>query len=546
LKPFQSDGSFQTVPTGKGLRHSAVRGAGAAIAGSAANFVAQIGAVVILARLLTPADFGIVTMVTTFSLLLRSFGLNGFTELIMQREELTESLASNLFWINLGVGTLLTFTFAGSGRLLALFFNTASVVQVTRAMSLTIGVGCLGYVHTGLLQRAMHFRTTALISFTGQVLYVIVSIALAIAGWHYWALVWGSVMQTAVVAVGSLLVCRWIPSLPSRASGTASGFTFAMNVYSHFAFSYLTRNTDNILVGWRFGDRALGFYKKAYDLFVLPETQLLAPLSAVVVGTLSRVNRDREQFQRCFLRAISVLAFLGMGIGAYFALVGSDIIQFLFGPGWEEAGRIFALFGPGIGVMLLYNTHGWIHLSIGRPERWFRWGLLEFLCTATLFLLTLRWGPSGIAFAWTASYFLLMFPGFWYAGKPIELGIGSIFGVIWKFFAASLASGCATILILRSTPYSAVPVGAAGALLRMVSVFLIFVGLYLCGVILLHRGLAPLSETVGLLRDLLPMNKVTSTFPSAIETKVSEVIPALQEDTKADVAVVSDDIGYKV
>ena len=104
------------------------------------------------------------------------------------------------------------------------------------------------------------------------------------------------------------------------------------------------------------------------------------------MSTLSRVNRDREQFQRYFLRTISVLALVGMGIGADFALVGEDIIRFLFGPGWEEAGRIFALFGPGIGVMLLYNTHGWIHLSIGRPERWFRWGLMEFVCTVSSIL----------------------------------------------------------------------------------------------------------------------------------------------------------------
>ena len=213
---------------------------------------------------------------------------------------------------------------------------------------------------------------------------MIVSIVLAMAGWHYWALVWGIVTQTAVAAVGAWLVCRWIPSWPGRASGTGSGLKFAMNVYSHFAFSYLTRNTDNLLVGWRFGARALGFYKKAYDLFVLPETQLLSPMSAVVVSTLSRVSRDREQFQRYFLRAISVLALVGMGIGADFALVGKDLIRFLLGPGWEEAGRIFTLFGPGIGVMLLYNTHGWIHLSIGRPERWFRWGLMEFVCTASL------------------------------------------------------------------------------------------------------------------------------------------------------------------
>ncbi len=233
------------------------------------------------------------------------------------------------------------------------------------------------------------------------------------------------------------------------------------HVYAHFAFSYLTRNTDNLLVGWRYGAQSLGFYKKAYDLFVLPETQLLSPVSAVVVSTLSRVVGDREQFKRYFLRAISVLALVGMGIGADFALVGKDIIRFLLGPGWEAAGRIFALFGPGIGVMLLYNTHGWIHLSIGRPERWFRWGLMEFVCTASLFLLTLRWGPSGIALAWTISFFILMFPGFWYAGKPIGMGMGPVFGVIWKFFAASAAGCLWHFSIVMATPRFAATPGAA-------------------------------------------------------------------------------------
>ena len=458
----------------------------------------------ILARLLTPADFGIVTMVTTFSLLFRSFGMNGFMELIMQREELTDSLASNLFWIELGMGAILTLAFASSGHLLALFYHDLAVARVTEGMSLTIGIGCVGWIHMGLLQRAMQFRSTAIINFVGQVTLVIASIALAIAGWHYWALVWGIVTQSVVVAAGAWLMCRWIPRRPRSVAGTGSGLKFAMSVYSHFAFSYSTRNTDNLLVGWRFGAQSLGFYKKAYDLFVLPETQLLAPLSAVVVSTLSRVNGNREQFQRYFLRTIEVLALVGMGVGADFALVGKDLIRFLLGPGWEEAGRIFALFGPGIGVMLLYYTHGWVHLSIGRPERWFRWGLMEFVCTATLFLLALRWGPSGIALAWTFSFFLLMFPGFWYAGKPIGLGIGPIFAVIWKFFAASFVAGLGTALIVGALPPLAMTLGTTGAFVRMVSVSLLFFGLYFVGVIALHRGLKPINETVSLLRDLLP------------------------------------------
>jgi PST family polysaccharide transporter len=502
------------------------------ITGSASSFAVQIGSVVILARLLTPSDFGIVTMVTTFSLLLRSFGLNGFTELIMQREELTDSLASNLFWINVGIGSILTLLFASSGPLLALFYHNSAVVQVTEGMSLTIGIGCLGYIHLGLLQRAMHFRNTAIIGLAGQVLQIIISIGLAMAGWHYWALVWGSVTQTAVTAAGAWLMCRWTPRRPGRVAGTAAGLKFAANVYSHFAFSYFTRNTDNLLVGWRFGARALGFYKRAYDLFVLPETQLLSPLSAVVVSTLSRVNGDREQFQRYFLRTISVLALVGMGIGADFALVGEDIIRFLFGPGWKEAGRIFALFGPGIGVMLLYNTHGWIHLSIGRPERWFRWGLLEFGCTVSLFLLTLHWGPPGVAFAWTASYFLLMFPGLWYAGKPIGLGIGPMLAVIWKFFAASVGAGAATLLIFRAMPYFATVVGTSGALVRMVSISLVFFGLYLAGVTALHQGIKPLRETAGLIRDLLPERRVGRDASTAVNARPSEDILEYSEEVK--------------
>jgi len=505
--PFQADGSFRPIATGSGLRRTAVRGVGAAIVGQASSFVVGMGSVVVLARILTPADFGIMTMVTTFSLLFRSFGLNGFTELLVQRDELTHSLASNLFWIELGIGTVLSLLFAASGPLLAHFYHNPSVVHVTEAMSLTIVLGCMGWCHLALLQRAMQFRTTAVINFTGQAALVVVSIVTALAGFQYWSLVWGSIAQVVTVAAGAWLMCRWVPAWPKTTSGTGSGLKFATSVYLHFAFNYLTRNTDNLLVGWRYGARSLGFYKRAYDLFVLPEQQLMSPMAAVAVSTLSRVNHDREQFQRYFLRVIAVLALVGMGVGADLALVGQDVIRFLLGPGWEEAGRIFALFGPGIGVMLLYDTHGWIHLSIGRPERWFWWGLVEFGCTASLFLLMLHWGPSGIAVAWTASYFLLMFPGFWYAGRPISLGLGSILSEIWRFFLASVIAGCATAGIVAAMPRFVMADSGSFAFARTVAISVVFSAFYVGFVIALHRGMKPIRETIGLVHDFLPNRK---------------------------------------
>ncbi|HEX3740461.1 MAG TPA: lipopolysaccharide biosynthesis protein [Terriglobales bacterium] len=532
LKPFQSNGTFRPIDTREGIRRTAIRGAGATIAGQTANFILSIGSVSVLARVLSPADFGVVAMVTTFGLLFRSFGFAGFTESIVQREGLTNSLASNLFWFELSIGAVLTLVFASAGPLMALFFHNGTVARVAVGISPMIIFGCLGWIHLALLQRAGLFKATSLINLFGQVVLVVVSIILAIEGWHYWALVWGIVAQSAATTAGAWLVCRWTPSWPVRGSGTRSGAKFAMNVYSHYAFNYLTRNTDNLLVGWRYGAQMLGFYKKAYDLFVLPESQLLSPLSVVVVSTLSRIREDREQFQRFFLGAISVLALLGMGIGADLALVGKDIIRLLFGPGWDEAGRIFALFGPGIGAMLLYNTHGWIHVSIGRPERLLFWGLIEFLCTATLFLLTLHWGPQGIAFAWTASFFLLMFPGFWYAGRPIGLGLGSIIGTIWKFFLASVVAGCTTALIVRSMPHLAMTFGAPIALVRIFVISSVYFSLYVGSVIAFHGGMKPLNEAMGLLRDLLPDRMAKTAARNMVDMDETEPAPVWQSGTR--------------
>ena len=158
LTPFNAEGEFQPFKEGGELRRIAIRSAGISFVGQGASFVVQMASTMVLARLLSPKDFGIVTMVTTVTLLFRSFGQNGFTELIMQREELTESLASNFFWIELAVGTFLTLGFAASAPLLALFYHDAAVTQVAWGMSLTIGISCLGWIHVALLQRANEFR----------------------------------------------------------------------------------------------------------------------------------------------------------------------------------------------------------------------------------------------------------------------------------------------------------------------------------------------------------------------------------------------------
>jgi O-antigen/teichoic acid export membrane protein len=513
LNLFDSSGAFHPITGRQGLRRAAIRGVGVTMFGEGVSFAVQIAATVVLARLLTPADFGIVTMITTFSLLFSSFGLNGFTEGILQREEVTHFLASNLFWINVSTAALLTVAFAALAPLMALFYHDPLVAHAARGMSLTIVVASFSVIHLALLKRAMRFSAVSANGVVSRVVYVTVSIILAHAGWGYWALVTGCIAQQLSISLGAWLMCRWTPGLPHRVPGTGATVKFALKVYSHFCFSYFSGNTDNLLVGWRFNAPALGFYKKAFDLFTLPVCQLLSPIGAVVIATLSRFNRDRAHYQRYFLSGMSVLAFLGMGIGADFTLVGKDLIRFLLGPNWAESSRIFTYFGPGIGIMILYNTHGWVHLSIGRPDRWFRWGLVEFLFTAGLFVIALPMGPAGIALAWTVSYFVLMLPAFWYAGKPIGFGVSPVLAVVWKFFVASVVAGCSAALLIHIAPPFGAVSGVLGAFARLTSDSLLFFALYLCAVVALHRGLEPISQTARLIGEVLPLRAAMPSVP---------------------------------
>ncbi len=504
MKPFDANGEFELAHGDEGLRRVAVRSAGVTVVSQSMVFAVQMIGTIVLARLLTPADFGVVTMVTTFSLLLMSFGQNGYTEAVIQRPEMNHSLATNLFWINAGVGLVFTLGFAAAGSLLAIFYGDPRVASVAVGMSLTILITNTSVLHLALLKRGLRFAATSVNDILSCAASVVLMIVLAWRGWGYWSLVAGAVVRPLVQSIGALYLCRWIPGLPRRAAGTESIVRFAMHIYGRFTLNYSTRNTDNLLVGWRFGSGSLGFYKKAYDLFVLPANQLLAPVQEVALSTLSKLDCKSLQYRRYFLNGLSILAFVGMGVGAALTLEGKDLIRLLLGPGWEVSGKIFTFFGPGIGIMMVYNSNGLIHLSIGTADRWLRWVIVEFTVTGLLFFLGLHWGPVGVAAAWTASFWILTMPAFWYAGRPIHFGIAPVVAVVWKYALASLLAACASAAIIREITPLIEWAGAVGALVRLVTLSSMFSVLYIGAVILLQGGVGPLQQMARVLPDLVP------------------------------------------
>jgi len=513
FKPFDSGGSFITPASGNQLRRVAIRGAGILLSAESSTYLISLVSVSILARLLVPADFGLVAIVTTFSGFLATLTKIGFPEAILQRHDMSHRLATNLFWITIAITTILTLGFAATGPLLAKVYHDPRVVRVVAVASLSIFFTGASAIHGALLDRGMCFAAGAANNLIGKLTQAGLAVLLAFAGWGYWALVVGVVAQPFASLLAAWVLCRWIPGIPRRTEGTGPLISFAVHVSGTANLNYWTRNLDNVLVGWRFGPGSLGLYKKAYDLFALPANQLFS-MFPVAVSTLSRLAHNPPQYRRYFLNGLSSVAIIGMGIAGAMTLVGRDVVRIILGPSWGTAGWIFTFFAPGIGILLIYKSTSMIHLSLGTPRRLLNWTVLELVVTGVLFLLALRWGPKGVAAAWTASFCILIVPAFQYAGRPVQLGVSDVIRCTWRFIAASLLAGIVSALALYPVNALAELPGWAGAMTRLVFDSTVFALAYASSIILLYGGVTPLRTFAGVLKDMTSRNRQLAVLPA--------------------------------
>jgi O-antigen/teichoic acid export membrane protein len=494
---------FSTDHLRSGLKTRALRGATATIISQGASFVIQTIGTVILARLLTPEDFGLVTMVLTFSLLLQNFGINGFTEAIIQKEVIDHRQISTLFWINAGCSLILALLFIAFAPVMVWFYREPRLYPIILSISASIIFAGLSTQHLALLKRGMQFGKIAVNETVGALISISVPVLLAWWGWGYQALVAKWVLLPFASAAGAWMLCGWRPGPPARDAGVKPMLRYAFHTYGNFVMNYFRRNLDKILIGRFLGSQQLGYYDRAYHLSSLLPGQLIGPLHSVAVSTFSRLADDPVKLRESYLKALSILAFVGMPLGAALTLVAHDVTLLLLGPQWDQTGEMFFAFGLSIGVSIIYLTHGWLHLTLGTPERWFRWGIVEFAATALCFAAGLPFGALGVAVAYSASIYLLLGPALWYAGKPIQLKVSLVLSTLWKYYLAALAAGSLCWAVIHAGNAVSVFFGELYPLVRIIISVALCSSIYLVMVVLLFWNFSPISQFVSILQEMI-------------------------------------------
>jgi PST family polysaccharide transporter len=467
--------------------------------------VVQFASVVILSRLLLPAQFGLLAMagpVVAFAWLFQDLGL---TQAIVQKPSIEHREVSSLFFLSFGMSVALALILALAAPAVGWFYGQPEVALLTAAMGINIILGGAGTTQYALLNRRLKFGTLAIIDAASAIIGLAVSIGLALRYHSFWALYGGSVAAVLVPTVLYWWVTGWRPSWPKRNSGVRHALTFGLDVTGFNLANFFARNLDNVLIGRYWGDRPLGLYDRAYKLLLFPLQQINNPLAKVMLPVLSQMNGDPDRYRYAFLRALSQVLLMTLPGIAFLVGTSKTIIPILLGYQWADAAPIFAALGMASFVQVLNNPSGWLFMSQGRTREYMYWGLFGSVTAIISFVVGLPYGVVGVAVAYAASEYVRTPILWWYIGRSGPVRARDIVEQSFPHYVGAAASLIAVLLVQPLLPQS--------KFLLLGLSLVISYSASLVGIILFGRGRDTLAESMTLIKQVLRRFQTTHATP---------------------------------
>jgi PST family polysaccharide transporter len=382
--------------------------------------------IVLLARLLSPADYGLLAMVTAVigvGELLRDLGLSVAA---VQARSLDRAEKSNLFWANTFTGVVLAISVYGLSWAIAALYGQDELVAITQVLSVTFLINGLASQFKAQINRDLRFMTLGISEALPQAVGLGIAIWLALTGGGYWALVAQAVTVAVVALILDVLFARWLPGPPRFDVSIKRFLRFGGALAGTQGLAYVAKNIDNLVLGVFYGSGALGFYSRAYQLIVLPLNQLTAPLSRVAIPILARIQDDREQFIR-YLRSGQFFT-VTLASVFYATLIGlaTPVVLVVLGDRWLPVVPIL----QALAVSGIFRAMGqvpyWIFVALGLTGKQFKIYLISQPFVVVAILVGVPWAGVGVAVGCSLGYFVFWFVQMWWAGRVSGIPTASL------------------------------------------------------------------------------------------------------------------------
>lgn len=380
-----------------GLGRQAAGGVAATVVGQGGRIAIQLVSVVLLARLLSPNDYGLFAMVMSVAGIAEVFRDFGLTQAVVQARTFTKEQRNTLFWVNSLIGLVLSSVVFFGASAVAAFYRHPELVPLAQGVSGVFFLNGLSTQFRAGLNRDLRFRALAVLDFGSTLLGFLVAVALAVWGFGVWALVIQVLVQSFVLLLASAAYSRWLPGLPSRNTPIRSFLRFGTHMVGTQVITYIGGNADRVIIGLFLGASPLGLYTRPYQLVMNIANQLRSPITNVAIPVLSRLQdspRRYWEFTRIGQTALgySIVAAFGFAVGA-----SKPLTLLLLGSQWLDAAPVMSLLSAAAALQTLGYFGYWVYVSKGITAALFKYNLLSVSIKIICLLVGARWGVSGVA-----------------------------------------------------------------------------------------------------------------------------------------------------
>lgn len=461
-----------------GLARKAVQGVIWTYVSFAGSKLLVFVSTVILARLLLPAEFGQVGFALLVISYMDTVGDFGVSSALIYERKRPEEAADVAFVISMATG-LLWFTAAfAAAPLVADFFNDPAVVPILRVMACVFVVNALGNTHDALLRRDLAFKKRLAPDFAMALLKGVCSVALALAGWGVWSLVWGQLIGAAASTVALWAVVGWRPRWRVSFDLARGMLKYGAQIVSVNVISAVVHHVDYVFVGRVLGSAALGFYSLAYRTPELFITMIIWVVGKVAFPVYSKLQDDAPALQKAFLLTLRYLSLLTVPAGVGLATLGGLFVTAFYGEKWLPAIPVLQMLAVAGCLRSLGSHAGDVYKATGRPGILTKLGLLRAAVLIPALLWGTRYGIYGVAVAQAAVTAASTVLNLYVAGRVLRLPVSSLLA---EFKTAALCSAAMVVALQLVLPaLSRMPKGlglaagvAAGACVYVLTMLLV-------------------------------------------------------------------------
>lgn len=396
---------------------------------------------VLIARVLSPSDYGMVGMLAIFTAISQTLINSGFSTAIVRKTDRTQTDLSTAFWFNMAVGLALYFILFLSGPLIARFYNEPLLSDLIKVTALTLILNSLCIVQQALFTIKMDFKTQAKISVTASLVTGITGVAMAYNGFGVWSIVWPGVAGGAVRCVMLWVSSKWRPDKVFSKRSFRELFSFGSKLLVSGLIDTLYNNIYPIIIGKKFSATDLGYYSRADGYSQLPATTITGVLQRVTFPMLCEIQDDMARLENVYRRLLRLSAFVVFPAMTGLAAIAEPLIRFMITDKWLMCVPYLQIL---CFSLMWYPIHA-INLNLlqvkGRSDLFLKLEIIKKMIGVLTIIIAVPFGIIWMCIGRVITSILCLAVNTYYTGKLIHVGFIKQMGDLLPILLLSLFNG---------------------------------------------------------------------------------------------------------